>query len=100
MLGGAYQIGFVGLAVAQRQFARELHRVGADAVIGRDAAQSAQAPVERRPLADEAARSPSSSSSLSRPGLGPTTTIRMRLPMLAGAPEALTVANDDRSAAS
>ena len=58
--GGANEVGFPGLAGAEREFARELHRVGADAVIGRDPAQSAQAPVERRPFARRAARSPSS----------------------------------------
>ena len=49
--GGANEVGFVGLAVTKRQFARELHRVGADAVIGRDPAQGAQARVQRRRLA-------------------------------------------------
>ena len=49
--GGANEVGFPGLAGAEREFAPELHRVGADAVIGRDPAQSAQAPVERKPFA-------------------------------------------------
>ena len=35
---GANEVAFVGLAPAEREFARELHRVGADAVIGRDPA--------------------------------------------------------------
>jgi hypothetical protein len=38
MLGGAYQIGFISLARAQGQFSRELHGVGADAVISCNAA--------------------------------------------------------------
>jgi len=49
---GAHEVGFVGGAVRQRQFARELHRVGGDAVIGRDPAQGAQARVQRRRLAN------------------------------------------------
>ena len=48
--GGANEVGFVGRALAKREFARELHRVGADAVIGGDAAQGAQPRVERRRL--------------------------------------------------
>jgi hypothetical protein len=36
--GGADEIGFIGLTSAKRQLARDLHRIGADAVIGRDAA--------------------------------------------------------------
>ena len=38
MLGGPYQIGFIGLARAQGELARKLHRIGADAVISRNAA--------------------------------------------------------------
>ena len=49
--GRANEVAFVGRALAKREFARELHRVGADAVIGRDAAQRAQARVQRRRLA-------------------------------------------------
>ena len=49
-LGGANEVEFVGFALAKREFARELRRVGADAVIGGDPAQGAQAWVERRRL--------------------------------------------------
>src|ERR1700722_9581339 len=44
--GGADEIGFIGLTSAKRQLARDLHRIGADAVIGRDAAQSGRGPGE------------------------------------------------------
>jgi hypothetical protein len=50
-LGGADEVALIGLMGAKRQFARKLHRVGADTIIGRNPAESAQAPVERRPLA-------------------------------------------------
>ena len=45
--GGANEVGFVGRAAGQRQFARELHRIGGDAIIGGDPAQRPQARVER-----------------------------------------------------
>ena len=57
--GGANEVGFVGRALAKREFAGELHRVGADAVIGGDAAQERGAPVERRRLGLPVAQSPS-----------------------------------------
>ena len=98
-LGGADEIAFIGLAGAKRQFARKLHRVGADAVIGRDPAQSAQAPVERRPLAERRRGLHHRRSSLSRPGLARRTTIRTR-PRCSPAPRAATVTNDHPSAAS
>ncbi len=55
--GGADEIGFIGRAGAERQLARDLHRIGADPVIGRDPAQSAQPRIERRPLAERRRRS-------------------------------------------
>jgi hypothetical protein len=65
---GANKVGFLRLARGERQFARELNRVGADAVIGGDPAQSAQAPVERRCLAGKSRALHHRRSSLSCPG--------------------------------
>ncbi len=93
-------IGLMGLMGAKRQLARQLHRVGADAVIGRDPAQRAQAPVERRSLAWRRRGLHHLSSGLSHPGLARRTTIRARALMVDGARQALTVPNDRPSAAS
>ncbi len=98
-LGGADEIALVGLTGAQRQLARKLHRVGADTVIGRDAAESPQAPVERRPLAERRRGLHHLSSSLSHPGSARRRTIRAWARCWP-APGALTVTNDRRSAAS
>jgi hypothetical protein len=83
--GRADEVALIGLTGAKRQFARKLHRVGADPVIGRDPAESAQAPVERRPLAERRRGLHHLSSSLSHPGLAGRTTVRAWAPMLAGA---------------
>src|SRR5580692_2876873 len=99
-LGGADEIALIGLMSAKRQLARKLHGVGADTVIGRDAAERAQAPVERRPLAGRRRGLHHLSSSLSHPGLARRTTVRARAPMLSRGPGALTVTNDRPSAAS
>jgi hypothetical protein len=98
--GGADEIGFIGLTSAQRQLARDLHRIGADAVIGRDAAQSAQARVERRPLAQRRRGLHHRRLAFLVRGL-PRRTFCMRLDPRAGAAShGATVANDHRSPAS
>ncbi len=84
-LGGADEIALVGLMGAKRQFARKLHWVGADTVIGRDPAERAQAPVERRPLAERRRGLHHLTLKPFSSGLGPATDDRRMAPALAGA---------------